>query len=82
MSSLIYFGAINTNTPQQNGGVFIGEINCGGWDANQKLNMAHGAVYGFNNIILNQQAYLFDNFEVIDGVMNDQDFKPIISANF
>ncbi|MCF8568073.1 hypothetical protein LLE49_25440 [Alicyclobacillus tolerans] len=81
MASFICFGVINTNTPQQNGGVFIGEINCGGWDANQKQNLGHGALYGFYNIILNQQSYLLDSFEMIDGAINDNDFKSMVAGN-
>ena len=81
MASVICFGAININSPQQNGGVFVGEVNCGGWDANQKTNNAHGALYGFFNIILNQQSYLLDNSEMFDGMINDQDFKPMVGGN-
>lgn len=81
MPTFISFGAINSNSPQQNAGVFIGEINCGGWDANQKQNQGHGALYGFYNVIVNQICVTYDNFELLDGVINDQDFKPITASN-
>ncbi|MFB5188876.1 hypothetical protein [Alicyclobacillus fastidiosus] len=81
MASVICFGAININSPQQNAGVFVGEVNCGGWDANEKVNQGHGALFGFFNVILNQQTYVTDSFEMIDGMINDQDFKPIASMN-
>ncbi|WP_067625828.1 hypothetical protein [Alicyclobacillus acidiphilus] len=81
MPSFICFGAINSNSPQQNGGVFIGEINCGGWDANQKQNQGHGALYGLYNVVINQLSITYDNFEMMDGVINDQDFKSMIAGN-
>jgi hypothetical protein len=40
--SLMIFGVINQNTPQENAGTFIGEANFGGWDANMKANQGHG----------------------------------------
>lgn len=81
MASLICFGTININSTAQNAGVFVGEINCGGWDANQKQNQGHGNLYGFFNVVLYQQSYLFDNFEVFDGTINDQDLKPMVGGN-
>lgn len=81
MPNMICIGAININCPQQNAGVFIGEINCGGWDANQKQNQGFGALNGLFNFVCFQSAYLYDNFELIDGLMNDADFKPLIGMN-
>ncbi len=81
MSSVILIGAVNTNTPQQNAGVFLGEFNFSGWDANIKLNQAHGGLYGFFNIIPVQYNLNLDNMEIIDGVINDQDIKPLAGSN-
>ncbi|QSO50246.1 hypothetical protein JZ785_14870 [Alicyclobacillus curvatus] len=81
MPQIIFFGAININSPQQNGGVFVGEINCGGWDANQKQNIGHGSLYGFYNVVVNQLSIANDNYELLDGVINDQDFKPMTAGN-
>lgn len=82
MPCFITFGAVNSNTPQQNAGVFIGEINCGGWDANQKQNLGHGALYGFFNVTTNIWSAAFDGNEWLDGLILDQDFKPLIGSNF
>lgn len=81
MPSVILIGAVNSNTPQQNTGMFIGEYNFGGWDANMKLNQGHGGLYGFFNVIPLQLNLNLDNMEMIDGVINDQDIKPVASAN-
>lgn len=79
--SLIAFGVVNQNTPQQNAGLFMGEGNLGGWDANMKLAQGHGGTFGFFNIFPLQANILFDNLEAIDGMMNDMDFKPTVAAN-
>ena len=81
MPTLINFGMINTNTPQQNAGVFVGEINFGGWDANMKSNYGHGALFGFFNVIVMQFSANVDNLETFDGIINDQDFKPLVGGN-
>ncbi|WP_258112250.1 hypothetical protein [Alicyclobacillus sp. SP_1] len=81
MPTVICIGAVNVNSPQQNCGVFIGEINCGGWDANEKQNLGHGALYGFFNTVLYQQSYVWDNMEIFDSWINDQDFKPMMGVN-
>lgn len=81
MPSLIVFGVINQNTPQQNAGLFVGEGNIGGWDANMKLSQGHGGLYGYFNMMPFQVNILFDNFEGVDGVMNDSDVKSSIVAN-
>lgn len=81
MPSIIVCGAFFQNTPQQNAGAFIGEYNLGGWDANMKLCQGHGGTFGFFNVVPIQVNVNFDNFEVIDGAMNDQDFKPQSSGN-
>ncbi len=81
MPSLVYFGIINQNTPQQNAGIFLGEGNIGGWDANIKLSQGHGGTYGFFNMFPAQFNLIFDNFEVIDGAIIDPDVKASIVAN-
>jgi len=81
MPSFIAFGMINQNTPQQNAGIFVGEGNIGGWDANMKLAQGHGGTYGAFNAYPIQLNVLFDNFEGIDGAINDPDAKPELSAN-
>ncbi|MCF8568075.1 hypothetical protein LLE49_25450 [Alicyclobacillus tolerans] len=74
MPALILSGSINTNTPQQNAGVFIGQINIGGWDANQKYSAAKAGHYGFFNLDTSLNV-LNDSFEFIDSMINDQDVK-------
>ncbi|MCF8567596.1 hypothetical protein LLE49_23015 [Alicyclobacillus tolerans] len=81
MPSLIVFGAINQNTPQQNAGLFIGEGNIGGWDANMKLAQGHGGTFGFFNAYPVQVNIHFDNFQLVDGVMNDNDVKSSVVGN-
>lgn len=81
MPNLIFAGVINSNTPQQNAGVWIGQSNISGFDANMKLNMAQGGDFGILSTQINGMNIMLDNFEVIDGVINDQDFKPSINRN-
>lgn len=75
MPCLIVLGTVSQNTPQENGGIFIGEGNLGGWDANMKINQGHGGYYGFFNFTPAWVNMNVDNMEVIDGIMNDQDVK-------
>ncbi|WDL98778.1 hypothetical protein [Alicyclobacillus sp. ALC3] len=67
-------------TPQQNAGVFLGQINIGGWDANQKYSAAKAGNFGFFNVNTSYNV-MNDSFEVIDGMINDQDFKLHFEAN-
>lgn len=82
MPSMINVGAINVSTPQQNAvGAFMGELNMTGWDANMKMNLGQGGMFGifcFNAGIVNNN---FDGFEMADGNMFDQDIKAQIGAN-
>lgn len=82
MPNVISFGLININSPQQNAGVFIGQINMTGWDSNQKMNIGHGALFGIFNWSAGNFNYTFDGFEVIDGAIADQDIKSQIASNF
>ena len=77
---LILSGSVNSNSPQQNAGVFMGQINIGGWDANQKYSAAKAGTFGFFNINTSFNV-LNDSFEFIDGLMNDQDLKIDFEAN-
>lgn len=81
MPAFIMAGAINTNTPQQNAGVWIGQVNFSGFDANMKFNAAQGGNFGVFSTQLSGGQMMFDNFEGIDGVVNDQDFKPAVDGN-
>ncbi|MCF8567595.1 hypothetical protein LLE49_23010 [Alicyclobacillus tolerans] len=81
MPCVILCGTLAINTPQQNAGTFIGQYNMGGWDANMKTNYGHGATLGFFNVIPFQFNINVDNFEFVDGMINDQDFKPQFSGN-
>lgn len=75
MPSLILIGVANQNTPQENAGIFLGEGNMGGWDANMKINQGHGGFYGFFNVTPGWININLDNLEGIDGMINDQDVK-------
>ncbi|GMA65309.1 hypothetical protein NZD89_07665 [Alicyclobacillus fastidiosus] len=81
MSCHISFRTINVNAPTQNSGVFVGDINIPGWDANQKYNSAHASIYGFSNIEAATVNVIMDGQEVVDGVINDQDVKPVWGMN-
>lgn len=81
MPSIINVGIVNINTPQQNSSIFIGETVLTGMDANMKFNAGHSGVYGLLDYEIFPLNTNFDNFEMIDGVMNDQDFKPNVGGN-
>ncbi|MFB5188878.1 hypothetical protein [Alicyclobacillus fastidiosus] len=81
MSCQISFRTMNVNAPAQNAGVFIGDISIPGLDANQKVNSAHGAIYGFYNIESSTVNVTADGHEFVDGVINDQDIKPVWGVN-
>jgi len=81
MSSIIICGMLNSNTPQQNAGVFIGKYHFTGWDSNVKANQGHGSTTGFFNQMYQQINVNMDSYEVADGVINDQDFKPLGGIN-
>lgn len=82
MPSLINVGIININTPQQNANVFIGESVITGMDANMKFNTGLAGTFGFFNAISGNINANFDNFEIADGNIYDQDLKPnIIGGN-
>ncbi|SIS52212.1 hypothetical protein [Alicyclobacillus vulcanalis] len=76
MPTVIAFQTIVSNTPQQNSGIFIGEINIGGWDAHVKSNTAQASVSGARNAFLLTRNLNVDSHELLDGLIFDQDFKP------
>lgn len=81
MPSIFNIGMINVSTPQQNAAVFLGELNMTGWDANMKFNTAMGGSFGIfvaNGGLVNN---MFDNLELFDGNIADQDVKAQIAAN-
>nr|WP_249226877.1 hypothetical protein [Alicyclobacillus mengziensis] len=77
----VSFGAINVNSSQQNGGVFVGDINMTGFDAHVKSNGGHASVYGCSNLEGRTVNMVVDNQEILDGVINDQDYKPVWGSN-
>lgn len=81
ISVLILSGVVNTMAPQQNAGVFLGQINNGGWDANQKYGAGKAADAGFFNVFISANV-LFDSFEWMDGLIYDQDLKLNYEWNF
>lgn len=82
LPNLINLGMVNVSVVMQNAGVFIGITNVSGWDGNQKLNLAQGAMYGQFNWATGNVHYTFDGYEFIDGVIFDQDIKSQIANNF
>lgn len=81
MPSFIFGKALNINSPQQNAACFIGSYNLGGWDANAKKCNGGGATFGSGNIVIRNTNFVVDNMEVVDGAMNDSDYKPQQSTN-
>jgi len=79
---LAIIGMINDETPQQNAnGVLVGQFNSSGWDANMKFNTAQGGNFGVLSVQFSGGNINFDNLELVDGVINDQDLKPAYSGN-
>lgn len=81
MSCYITFRGINVNVSSQNAGVFVGDIRIPGWDSNQKVNSAHAAIYGFSNLEATTVNVTVDSQELVDGMINDQDIKPVWGTN-
>lgn len=82
MANLITLGMLNVNVVMQNAGVFLGQVNVTGWDAHSKSNVAQGSLFGrFNSTDWNHNN-TFDGFEVIDGVIMDQDIKTQTAVTF
>lgn len=81
MPVFVSFGVINSNAPNQNAGIFVGQNSITGWDANQKYNIGHGSLYGWFNYTFGGCNAVFDNFELIDGAITDMDNKISWSSN-
>lgn len=81
MPSMINVGVLNVNSPQQNAGIFFGELNMTGWDANQKMVQAEGGQFGIFMLNMGIVNNNFDGFELMDGNMLDQDLKAQVSGN-
>ncbi|GMA49841.1 hypothetical protein GCM10025857_11980 [Alicyclobacillus contaminans] len=75
MPTIISLGVVNALAVQQNSGVFIGDINVNGWDAHIKYNAGYGSLYGSFNVVMGSRSVNFDGLEVLDGVIQDQDWK-------
>ena len=80
MPSVINLGIMNINSPQPNAAIFVGESVVTGMDGNRKYNLGFGGQYGFLNVITGNISNNVDSFEVIDGVIFDNDFKPSIGG--
>lgn len=81
MPCYISFRGINVSTSAQNAGVFVGDISIPGWDANLKINSAHSSIYGFSNLEARTVNVTVDSQELVDGLINDQDVKPVWGTN-
>lgn len=81
MPSVINLGAINVNSLQPSSAVLVGESIINGMDANRKYNLNVGGIYGVGNMITGNLNNNADSFEMIDGVIFDQDIKPNIGGN-
>ncbi|MCF8568074.1 hypothetical protein LLE49_25445 [Alicyclobacillus tolerans] len=79
--AFVFIGVVNDNTPQQNAGVFIGQINNGSWDANMKFQAAKTGNFDVMSTNFQPLNFFWDSFEFIDGVVNTQDIKPDMEAN-
>lgn len=81
MAMVLTFNMVNVGgSPQNNGGVLVGEVAMTGWDSHQKQNYAFGPNFGFFNVFpanLNWQ----NDVDLIDGIMNDMDNKASLNAN-
>lgn len=81
MPFFIVIGTAAADAAFQNAGIFLGEGNVGGWDANRKMSQAHGGEFGFFNWSPGFYNLNLDSFEVVDGAINDADAKPVIGNN-
>jgi hypothetical protein len=72
---------MNINSPQPSAAIFVGESIVTGMDANRKYNLGFGGLYGAFNVSAGNISIINDSFEVIDGAIFDQDFKPNFGNN-
>jgi hypothetical protein len=78
---ILNLGVLNVNSLQPNSAFLVGQSNINGMDANRKYNLNMGGIYGFANAVTGNLNNITDSFEVIDGVIFDQDIKPNIAGN-
>ncbi len=78
--SVINLGVFNVNSPQPSSAVVVGESVINGMDANRKYNLNMGGIYGFATVVTGNINNNADSFEVMDGLIFDQDFKPNIGG--
>ena len=50
-------------------------------DANRKQNLNLGGMYGIGNVAAGNLNTINDSFEVMDGLIFDQDIKPNFGGN-
>lgn len=81
MPTRIVFRAIKVNAAAQNAAVFVGQSNLPGMDASQKQNSAHAPTYGNGNVEIDGLMITDDSQEIIDGVIYDSNYKPVIGRN-
>jgi hypothetical protein len=79
--SVINLGVFNVNSPQQSSVVQVGELVVNGMDANRKYNLNLGGMYGIGNAVTGNLNNINDSFEVMDGLIFDQDIKPNLGGN-
>lgn len=67
--------AININAMIQNSGVFAGHTAITGMESHEKANTATGDTYGEKNLSIGNASLNYDP-DLVDTIINDQDFKP------
>ncbi|WDL96853.1 hypothetical protein [Alicyclobacillus sp. ALC3] len=83
MPSMINIGMVNVSTPQQNAaGAMFGEMSISGWDANMKMNLGEGGLFGVLCVVAGVVNFTWDGMEVADGNIFDQDLKAQFAVNF
>ncbi|WP_042456776.1 hypothetical protein [Neobacillus dielmonensis] len=80
MPSVVNIGMMNINSPQPSSSIIVGEGVINGMDANRKYNLNMGGNYGFNNLNTAISNNILDSFEMVDGPIFDQDFKPNVGG--
>jgi hypothetical protein len=78
---ILNLGVLNVNSPQPSSAFVIGESIINGMDANRKQNLNLGGMYGFANAVTGNVNNILDSFEMVDGVIFDQDIKPSVAGN-
>jgi hypothetical protein len=79
-TQIIGFDKINVNAMRQNSGVYVGQSNLNGQDSHSKQNTGYGSLYGKDNTSVGNVNIVHDP-DLIDGVINDQDYKAGVFLN-